>query len=139
MDDNEHCRNKLKSCFESAGATVYAMGYLEKAIVLLSGMKQENALPDLILMDLRLPQCFGLLALREVYAYVQDSGCPIIVMSHDFNSIARSKMVFYGAVAYVDKPVKAERLFNYAAEIYIESLRRAAPPQSSETPVLKVA
>lgn len=90
-------------------------------------MKKENTLPDLILMDLRLPQCYGLQVLREVYPIVQETACPIIVMSHDFNGMAVSKMVFFGAVAYVNKPIKVEALFQFAAEIYAESLKRTVP------------
>ena len=66
IDDNELTRQVFKTLFEGQGATVYTSGHIEKSATILEGLISTGKLPALIVLDVKLPGCYGLRALYKI-------------------------------------------------------------------------
>jgi CheY-like chemotaxis protein len=62
--------------------------------------------PDLILLDLHLPDMHGEELLRRFQADPATRGTPVVVFSADANEDQISRLLAAGAVAYLTKPIK---------------------------------
>ena len=90
---------------------------------------------DLILMDLHMPEMGGLEATTAIRLYEQRSGgrVPIIALTADAIVGVRDRCLKEGMDGYVEKPIKAERLFEVMAEIVPQFKRRRAEPLAAGT------
>lgn len=61
--------------------------------------------PDVILLDVHLPDMDGMSVLRKLKADPATAGIPVIVVSADATSSQRKRMLGSGAVAYITKPI----------------------------------
>jgi DNA-binding NtrC family response regulator len=123
IDDGEVFREGLKAYFENKGARVYASGHLEKAVSVTEGLVSSKSPPALVVMDVRLPGCYGFTALRDINV-ITHGQTPIVVTSHGYNAFAVGQMRLYGAIAYVKKPVLMKTLFDFILESYEAVLKQ---------------
>ncbi len=77
----------------------------------LTGVESAGQLqPDLILMDINLPDISGLEATHRIKARPELSDIPIVAFTADTNDADRSKYLSAGCDGYIAKPASAEKL-----------------------------
>ena len=76
VDDDPSVRTSTSRLLSAHGHTVF-----EAASAALAVQRAADVLPDVILMDLHMPECTGIEAARAIMQLVQLSGTPIIALS----------------------------------------------------------
>jgi signal transduction histidine kinase/CheY-like chemotaxis protein len=69
----------------------------------------EQKRPDLLLLDLNLPDMTGEQVLRRLRARPDTADVPVIIMSSDASSLSVTRLLETGADAYVTKPIDVRR------------------------------
>ncbi len=110
VDDDSDVREVVGASLEEAGYAVTAARNGADALIKLSQM----ALPQLILLDLAMPQLNGPDFLREMLHDPTYSRIPVIVISG--TSLGREAAAAMGADGYLRKPVVAEQLLRALEE-----------------------
>jgi two-component system cell cycle response regulator DivK len=83
----------------------------------LTGIEQaENAKPDLILMDVNLPDISGLEAANRIKAMPNLGHIPIIAFTADTNEADRTRYIDAGCDGYLPKPASAQKLLQMVQE-----------------------
>ena len=73
--------------------------------------------PDLIVMDLQMPDVDGWAAIRQLQSDSKTATIPVIVLTgHDLKDYLKQSAVSEGAVAYLTKPITPEKLFHEIAK-----------------------
>ncbi len=103
VEDNEYNLYLIRFILEKSGlevieARIGAEG-VEKAI------KEQ---PDLILMDIQLPDIDGMEATRRIRASEADSEIPIIALTSYAMPGDREKALAAGCTGYIEKPINTE-------------------------------
>ncbi len=78
--------------------------------------------PDVILLDLRMPDIDGFEVLRRLQCDVKLSGIPVIVLSANVQDSARQRALASGAAGFFSKPYQAAEL--------VDAIRRAIESSS---------
>jgi PAS domain S-box-containing protein len=73
--------------------------------------------PDLILLDLNLPDLAGLDVLRELKASTETAAIPVLVISADATETRRAVALAAGADAYLTKPLDVQRFMETIDEL----------------------
>jgi two-component system cell cycle response regulator DivK len=105
VDDQEDNRRILRDLLTSAGYEVIEAVNGEEAVTL-----AESQRPDLILMDIQLPDIDGYEATRRIKANPALRGTPLIVVTSYALSGDEAKATAAGADAYVSKPFSPRAL-----------------------------
>ena len=79
----------------------YAVEYLETGIYAIGAVKKQN--PDLILLDLQLPDKDGFQILREIKADKETSGIPVVILTKAELDKDMEKSMELKADAYLSK------------------------------------
>jgi DNA-binding NarL/FixJ family response regulator len=110
-------------------------GDLEEALKLL----EAGAEPDLVMLDLGLPGCFGIEALERLRA--RFPGLPVVVVSGDRNPGTINAALDLGAMGFIPKSAPSDVFLNAvrlvaSGGIYVpvEALNAAASSQGAPTP-----
>lgn len=133
VDDNELSREVLKHRFEALGATVYVANSHERTNLICQGLASQGVRPDLILADPLLNSCYGLQLLQIVKDALGLVPVPTIVVSSGFNQFALQRMKFYGVVAFIQKPVHIDAIFECAIEVLAELSHEVVEQAEVET------
>ncbi len=103
VDDDASIRAILKELLEEEGYSVNEAG--DGAEVLTALAKQNGKSPDLVLMDVRMPDKSGIDVLREAPAAAKHAGyLPIIIMTAYGTSNVAIDAIQLGAYDYITKP-----------------------------------
>ncbi len=105
VEDNEMNRNMLSRRLAKRGFEIVLALTGREAIE-----KAHSELPDLILMDLSLPDVDGWEATRRIKCQASTAAIPIIALTAHAMSGDREKALEAGADDYDTKPVELERL-----------------------------
>jgi two-component system cell cycle response regulator DivK len=105
VEDNELNRKLLEVRLEIHGYE--ALTTSEGAAALDIAREQQ---PDLILMDIQLPDISGIEAIRRLKADERTMSIPIIVVSAFAMSYEKASILASGCEAYITKPFKGEEL-----------------------------
>jgi CheY-like chemotaxis protein len=105
VDDNEKHRKLARDVLGAAGFETLEAASAESAISL-----ALERLPDVVLLDLRLPDLDGTDVLRRLRADVRSSGIPVVAMSATPLDPGDDSYVAAGFADYLEKPVDAEAL-----------------------------
>ncbi|MBI4248382.1 MAG: response regulator [Elusimicrobia bacterium] len=88
------------------------MGY--RVVTASSGREAKNLLakelPDVILMDIMIPDIDGISLTREIHSAVATAGIPILAVSALTDAATLNDALLFGAMDYIAKPVDAETL-----------------------------
>jgi CheY-like chemotaxis protein/nitrogen-specific signal transduction histidine kinase len=87
----------------------------------------QQHLPELILLDLHLPDIGGETVLAELRAFPETATTPIIVLTADATERQNARLIAAGATAYVTKPIDVRQLL----ELVDEHLAHLASPSNS--------
>ena len=77
---------------------------------------QEGTLPDLLILDLEMPQMDGYELLRQLKASGFFQGIPAVVLSGNNDEAYRERCLRLGADAFLPKPFDPRQIFQIVAE-----------------------
>jgi two-component system phosphate regulon response regulator PhoB len=124
VEDERDIREMLVFSLEQAGYSTLQAGTAEKALSLLN----EEAIPDLLLVDWMLPGASGIEMTRRVKMNAQFKNIPVIMLTARGEEDDRIKGLDAGADDYVMKPFSPRELMARIRAV----LRRADPAIVSE-------
>ena len=123
VDDEEQIRRALKSILSTRGYTLEMAATAKEAL-----LKAIDAPPDLVVLDLALPDCSGIEVCRELRTWMS---APILVLSVRANEADKIEALDEGADDYLTKPFSAGELL-----ARIRALLRRAAALTSPPPVV---
>ena len=100
VDDNERNAKLARGVLEVAGMRTLSAGTAEEALALAAAHR-----PDLVLMDLRLPDLDGAEAARRLARDERTARIPVIALSAQPAAEADDWCREAGFVAYIEKPI----------------------------------
>jgi PAS domain S-box-containing protein len=106
-DDNEINRQIARELLEEAGAEVRLAEHGEQVLAILA---DERPLPDLVLMDLQMPQLDGYATTRRLRGMPGLADLPVIAMTAHAMAEERERTHAAGMVDHVTKPIDPEAL-----------------------------
>lgn len=94
--------------------------------------RDPDNLPELILLDLRLPKVDGIEVLRQIRADHRTQSLPTVILTSSNRDRDMVDSLHYGANAYIQKPVEFEPFVAAIRELglYLMVLRDAVPGES---------
>ena len=97
-----------------------------------------EAQPDLVLMDIQLPDIDGITALREIRQNAALDAVPVLAVSASVMPDEQQKVVSSGFDAFITKPIKLKQFRETVQRLLAEGRKPAetaddAPPSSSST------
>ncbi|PKL51171.1 MAG: hypothetical protein CVV42_01010 [Candidatus Riflebacteria bacterium HGW-Riflebacteria-2] len=124
-DDTASNRELIAEAMKNAGLTVICASDGNEAVEL-----AKKELPELIFMDLRMPQKDGVCAARELRCISGLASVPIIAVTatNSFAELEELKGLFDG---FIIKPVSLTRLFSEAGR-FLAHVAASEPPQDEE-------
>lgn len=96
VEDEEHIATSLAGVLSDEGYNVFTAGTIKEGLV-----EAATRSPDLVVLDLALPDGDGLVILKEIRAY---SMLPVIVLSARINEEQKVQALDMGADDYLTKP-----------------------------------
>jgi two-component system cell cycle response regulator DivK len=102
-EDNATNRYLVTYLLEGAGFAVVQAHNGKEALRL-----AHAEIPDLVLMDLQMPEMDGYEAAQRIRADPQLAGIPIIALTSYAMLRDRAKALEFGFVGYIEKPIKTE-------------------------------
>ncbi|MDO9355128.1 MAG: response regulator, partial [Solirubrobacteraceae bacterium] len=105
VDDDEFARRLVKQALDPAR---WRAVFASDGAAALSGLRQVR--PDVILMDIRLPDTDGVVLTRRLKASPHLADIPIVMMTGDARRETLVSSMEAGAVGFVVKPVKGQAL-----------------------------
>jgi CheY-like chemotaxis protein len=122
VEDNEQNRDLLSRLLQQRGYTVVTAVDGKEGIA-----TAQAALPDVILMDLHLPDVDGWEATRGLKAEPETRAIPVIALTAYAATGDRERALEAGCEDYHEKPVEFSRLL-----MQIEALLKSAPSRGLE-------
>jgi CheY-like chemotaxis protein len=89
----------------------------EEALEFIRRWQTGEALPTIILLDLKLPKISGLEVLRQIKAHPQFAVIPIIVLTSSAEDSDVHSAYLLGANSYIVKPVDFEKFMEVVSQI----------------------
>ncbi|MDE2060333.1 MAG: response regulator [candidate division NC10 bacterium] len=112
VEDNPLGRELAKEILDAAGYTVLSA---EDGVGLLERVTRER--PDLILMDLQLPDIDGFSLIRDLKAHDETRQIPVVVTTAYSHPEAQAKAIETGCAAYLTKPLDSHVLLRTVADV----------------------
>jgi len=109
VEDNEQNLYLMQYMLEKSGYSVVIAHSGEEAVI--SAVQEK---PDLILMDIQLPDMDGLEVTRRIRASEADGKIPIVAVTSFAMAGDREKALAAGCNGYIEKPINPE---NFLGEI----------------------
>jgi CheY-like chemotaxis protein len=91
----------------------------------------EAQRPDVLLLDLNLPDLAGEEVLRRLRARAQTGDVPVIILSADSTSRNINRLLEAGADAYLTKPVNVPQFLDVLDRLLVDASERAPAPVSA--------
>ncbi|MFZ5515430.1 MAG: response regulator [Candidatus Zhuqueibacterota bacterium] len=105
IDDDSEIRNLFKWMLESAGYQV------ELGVDGFDGLNKYHAFhPDLIFLDIKMPEMDGVRALQEIRKSDPEQHCPVLVLTGFSDHAHLDEMLKCGAQDFISKPFKLNDL-----------------------------
>jgi CheY-like chemotaxis protein len=121
-DDNRDTREMYALYLSMVGYKVEEAADGREALI-----KARTLGPDLIVMDLQMPEVDGWAAIRELRGDIKTHEIPILVLTgHDFKDFLKPAALAVGARSFLKKPCLPERLAREIGERIAAPDRRVA-------------
>jgi two-component system cell cycle response regulator DivK len=111
-EDHDDSRVMLKYLLEAGGYVVVEAGDGPQALELAASVR-----PDLILMDMNLPQLDGLSVLAQLRGQSSLEALPVIIISGQDGEHERARATAAGCTAFLTKPIDFEQLDNLLRQL----------------------
>jgi two-component system phosphate regulon response regulator PhoB len=121
VEDEPEMQDLMRSLLERAGLETFSAYDVATAVQVLRG----KPLPDLVLLDLMLPEISGMELLRQIRAKDVFDELPVIIVSALADPDQIRKGFELGADRYVTKPAIAHNLVKTVQEVLRAGRRRA--------------
>jgi len=82
--------------------------------------------PDMILLDLNLPDCHGHDVLKRLKAHIDTTDIPVVVVSADATQAQVSRLLAAGALKYLTKPLNVKELLTTLDEVLMDEVKKIA-------------
>jgi PleD family two-component response regulator len=105
VEDQHATADMLRSYFETQGYTVVTVGWGEDAIRFV-----EETIPDLVMLDIRLPDIDGYEVCRHLRTHERTKHVPIIFLTERREKSAKLRGLKLGAIDYITKPFDIQEL-----------------------------
>ena len=105
VEDEPNTAEMLVTYFESQGYQVTAVGWGKQALAFV-----KTTLPDLVVLDIRLPDIDGYEVCRQLRCHRRTAQVPIIFLTERRERIDRIAGLEMGAVDYITKPFDIQEL-----------------------------
>jgi DNA-binding response OmpR family regulator len=105
VEDSDAIRDAFTILLEDAGYTVLGAGTGEDALRLAA-----EHLPDLVLLDMGLPDMTGLDVVRQIKAASATAGVAVVAVTGRDEDADRRACLAAGCAAYIVKPVNTQKL-----------------------------
>ena len=112
VEDDPDARRLVATCLRRLGLRVHEAASGAEAQVLL-----ERAIPDLICLDLRLPDASGLTLCEHIRATPRLRDVPVVIITALTRPIDRAQAEVAGADEYMTKPFRADVLVDSVREL----------------------
>lgn len=132
VDDELNVRQMMSMMLETRGYEVHVAGSGEEAI------EKATLKPDLILLDLILPDLEGFEVCRRIRERKHTRGIPIIIVSVKYLFEDKIEGLYLGADDYLTKPFEYEELFARMEAVLRRSLFFDESSEQKETIVLEL-
>ncbi len=116
VDDNEENLDLFGNLFQQSGYRVYRARSGPEGVEI-----AKNTIPDMILMDLAMPDMDGFEATQLLKQHQATSDIPVIACSALATQELKEKAFQVGCEGYITKPVEPERLVEQVAKIALTS------------------
>ena len=117
VDDSEVSNFLMQSILEERGYSILSVSNGKEALELL-----QQELPDLIILDIMMPEMSGFGVLESVKKFEETAKIPVIILTARNNLKDQEKAISMGAVDYLIKPIdiddvveRVNRLMNSSA------------------------
>ena len=100
VDDEPINIQLLKEIFTIAGYIILTANSGAQSLQIL-----QQQLPDLILLDILMPEMDGLEVLRKIKENPDTHDLPVIMVTASTNSVHKEESVRLGALAFISKPI----------------------------------
>lgn len=107
IEDNEQNAYLARYLLEHAGFTVSVHRNAHDG---LAAVKSEQ--PDLVLLDIQLPDLDGYAVARQCRAQTETAGIPLVALSSFAMPGEKAKALEAGCTGYIEKPIKALNFVN---------------------------
>jgi two-component system sensor histidine kinase/response regulator len=114
VDDNESNCCLLKELLIEAGFGVFIAENGHEAIII-----AEKLLPDMIIMDIRMPVMDGIEASKKLKKNIKTDRIPIIALTASVITSEKEKVAAAGFDGYLAKPIQTEKLFNELSKYFL--------------------
>lgn len=116
-EDERDIRELINFTLSFAGHTMTLVSNGEEAVALSRQAAQNGRLPDLIMMDVRMPRMTGYEACRELKSDPQLSVIPVVFLSAKGQDDEVQTGIDAGAIDYILKPFAPDELIRRIGEI----------------------
>jgi CheY-like chemotaxis protein len=121
VEDEKDMQDIMRTLLERVGYEIISAYDVTTAVQVLRG----NPLPDLVLLDLMLPEVSGLELLRQMRSKEVFDDLPVIIVSALADPDQIRKGFELGADRYVTKPAIAHNLVKTVVEVFKTGRRKA--------------
>ena len=112
VDDDEKLRELVRLNLEFEGYAVREAGSAEEGLSAI-----EEAKPDLVLLDVMMPQTDGWEMLRKIQDQYGAGAIPVVMFSGKVNEQSAQEATARGAQAFVGKPFDPQQLIEHAKQL----------------------
>jgi two-component system OmpR family response regulator len=112
VDDDERTRELVRTTLESEGYRVHTAASAEGGLAVIA---EER--PDLVLLDVLMPQVDGWEMLRRMQEEYGSGAIPVVMFSGSADESARDEATTRGARGFVGKPFELQQLVDQTKQI----------------------
>lgn len=105
IEDNQDNRKLVRRVLTAAGFQFHGVGSGDEALAFL-----EARIPDLILMDINLPDVDGYAITRQLRQHARYAELPIVALTANVMKADRDKSLAAGCNGFIQKPINVDRL-----------------------------
>lgn len=126
-EDNSSHAKLITRCFDKSVMNITHQNDGEKVLNCLQELLDANSLPDVLLLDLKLPRVDGLEVLRRIKTNPNLLSFPVIILSSSDHPNDISVAIKHGADGYFVKPYDFEKMTANIQEISAAILEDRIP------------
>ena len=115
-DNSSHARLIVR-CFDNTRVDITHQNDGEKVLRYLKSLLDHNALPDALLLDLKLPRVDGLEVLRRIKSNPDLQGFPVVILSSSDHPSDIAVAIENGADGYFVKPYDFDQMLENIEKI----------------------